>query len=464
VLEIEKLEALKKALEAGGVNAAPGSLTQGSALQEQDLDAVMNVTTFSDKEIKLQKVFKVSPAKATLIQYRRQLDYGTFGGSAVLEGAVGQEETSSYVSDIVPMAYYVHVRRSTMQAQLIQSFDGVKAEDRTDADAAMKIAGDIEFDLFRGKSYFSNNGVFNGSPLAMPQDLPGMTGLDPLIRKSDYDLATQDLMFNEYGANGSIAINQAATLSQSTLQDIYSRAQMNHGAPEKLYIDPLTLGAYNKIAFAKERIVLSGSPQHSTGAGLKEQWVGDMAISVEASRFLSAKTAPARPRMGVPAIPSAAAAQVAATSSFNSGEAYNYEITAFNELGESQYSAVIPVTIAASGNQVNLTITPGAGGGRCLGFNVYRTAPGGSAYSLIGRVTNSGAATTLFVDLNNRLSQGLTGFAIDMRGMEIAELSSFKKAELARVDLTSPAAHYRFCCVVTKLPRFNILVDNILPA
>lgn len=460
--EIQKLEELKKALEAGGYNAAPGALTQGSALQMEDLSPVMNVATFDDSKIKLQKQLKVVPAKGTLVQYNRQLDYGVFGGSAVLEGAVGQEETSSFVRAVVPMAYYVHVRRFTMQANMIQAFDGVKAEDRVEADAALKIAGDIEFHLFRGKAMFSNAGLFDGNPLAMSPDEPGMMGLDPQIRVSDSETSTQDLMFNEYGADGSVAINQGGVLSQSTIEDVYARAQMNHGAPEKLYLDPLTHSAYNKIAFNKERIVLAGSPQNATGASLKEQFVAGGAIALESSRFLSAKTAPARARVGAPAAPTVGSAQSAGSTSFAAAEVYTYAVSAVGDLGESPVSADAAVTIASAGNQVTLTITPAAGIVARY-FNVYRTAAGGSRKSLIGRVKANALAAVSFIDLNNRLSQGITAFALDMRGIEIHELSSYKSVELAMTDLSKPKAFFRFACVVAKLPRFSILVDNVLP-
>ena len=312
---LQKLEELKKALEAGGYNAAPGSLTQGSSLQMEDLSPIMNVATFDDSKIKLQKLFKVSAARGTLVQFNRQLDYGVFGGSAVLEGATGQEETSNVLRAVVQMSYYVHVRRVTLQAQMVQTFDGVKAEDRVEADAALKLAGDIEFHLFRGRAGFSNAGVYDGNPLAMSQSEPGMMGLDPQIRQSDFLDSTKDLMFQEYGADISVAINQSGVLQQGTIEDIYSRSQMNHGNPEKLYIDPLTHGAYNKISHAKERIVLAGSPQKSTGASLNEQWVAGGAISIESSRFLSGKTNPARPRLGCPASPTASLAQAASSTS-----------------------------------------------------------------------------------------------------------------------------------------------------
>lgn len=457
---LEKIQELKKALEAGNYNAAPGALTQGSALQMEDLSNIMNVATFQDSAIKLQKELKVVPAKGTLVQFNRQLDYGIFGGSAVPEGAVGQEETSNYVRVVVPMAYYVHVRRVTLQAEMVQTFDGVKAEDRVAADAALKLAADIEFHLFRGRSAYSNAGSFDGNPLAAADNEPGMHGLDMQIRQSDGQLNTQDLMFNEYGADTSVAINQNGVLSQSTVEDIYSRAQMNHGNPEKLYMDPLTHAAYNKIAHGKERIVLAGSPQQATGAQLKEQWVAGGAISIESSRFLSGKTAPARPRLNTPGAPSISAAQAADTTSFILNEVYSYAVTACNEVGESTASAASSVTIAANGDRVELTITPAAGIA-ALYFNVYRSVAGGSARRFIGRVKNSGAATTVFVDRNARIPAFVTGFALDMRGIEINELSSFKSVDLAMTDLSKPKAFYRFCSLAVKLPRFNILVDNL---
>ena len=463
---IAKIEELKKTLEAGSYNQAPGSLTQGSSLQHEDLSAVMNVTTFEDKHIKLQKKIKSTPAKGTLVQYNRQLDRGIFGGSAVLEGAVGGESTSSYVREVVPMCYYAEVRRVTVQANMVESFDGVKAEDRVEADAALKIAGDVEFDLFRGKSMFSNAGVFDGQGSAIPQNMPNILGLDPLIRRSDILQTTQDLMFNEYGSDGSIQFNQSGVLSQATIEDMYARSSMNLGMADWLGLDPLTHSGYNKQSHAKERIVLAGSPQQASGASLKEQWVAGGAISIESSRFLSAKTSPARPKVGSPSAPTHSAADgSAASTSFVAGEVYQYRVTAVNEIGESSASAAAAFTVVTSGNSTVLTITP-AGGVQALSFNVYRSNDGepASKCKFIGRVANSGGATTTFTDLNNRLPGGVTGFLLDQRGMEMPELASYRSMELARTDLSIPKVFYRFVTLAAKLPRFNCLVDNVLPS
>ena len=95
--QMDNIQALVKALEAGSYNAAPSSLTQGAALQIEDLSPVMVNVTFEDKHLILQKMLSKKTCKSTLAQFDRQLSYGIFGGSAQLEGHIGQENTSDFV-------------------------------------------------------------------------------------------------------------------------------------------------------------------------------------------------------------------------------------------------------------------------------------------------------------------------------------------------------------------------------
>ena len=145
---IKQLESLVKTLEAGNYNVAPGQLVQGSALQVEDLSGVMENVTFDDSHIKLQKMFSSKKAKTLLVQYNRQLSYGRFGGSAQREGAVGDVDVGDYVRVTVPMCFYSTVRRVTLVANMVDTFDGKKGEDREAENAALKIAADIEFDMF----------------------------------------------------------------------------------------------------------------------------------------------------------------------------------------------------------------------------------------------------------------------------------------------------------------------------
>lgn len=455
-------EDLLKALEAGGINVAPGALVQGGALQSRDLSEVMQIATFNDSKIKMQKLLDVTPHKSTLVEFTRQLDYGQIGGSATFEGQTGADETSTYNKYVVPMAYYAHTRRYTLPSELVNTFDGMKPESRVEKDAAMKLAGDIEFHIFRGKADYSNAGAFDGNPLAGNPYEAGIEGIDVQVRQSDFNEEATDLYLSEYGGDVSVVFDQeGSTLTQDVVEDIFSRAQLTNGDIDSLHLDPIAHAGYNKISHVKERIVLAGSPQSATGASLREQFVADGVIKVSSNRFLAAKTSvPARSRAGAPAAPSFVAAQAGSTTSFLAPEVYQYAVSAANDVGESQLSAVTGVTIAVNGNQVNLTITPVASAD-VKWFNVYRSLAGETRVYFIGRVANSRAATTVFNDLNAKRPNATTGFAVTNMSMHLKELAPFSSKDLAITDLSTPKVFYRFVQLAVPLPRFNFLVDNI---
>ena len=304
---IVNLQSLVKALEGGQQGGVPGSQTQGSALQVEDLSPVIHNVCWKEDSIKLQKVLKVETCKSTLAQFDRQLDYGQFGGSAQLEGAVGQEETSSIIRVVVPMCFYSHLRRTTLVANLVQTVDGKKADDRAAEDAAKKISADIEFDIFRGKADFSNSGVFDANPLMIP-NLPNILGIDAQVRQSDISFQSHDLMMEEFGSNLSVVIAGGGVMTQPMLEDAHVRSLMNMGTASTMYVDPLVASAYNKTLIAasgsvQQRIMLGGSAQDVSGADLQRQWVHDGVVKIEASRFLSGKTTWQRTRSTAPGAP-----------------------------------------------------------------------------------------------------------------------------------------------------------------
>jgi hypothetical protein len=463
---IEAIQSLTKALEAGGYNAAPGSLLQGAALQVEDLSSVMEVVTFDDSHLKLTKMIKVESCKSTLAQFDRQLSYGIFGGSAQLEGNIGQDETSDYVRITVPMCFYSHTRRVTLVATLVETVDGKKADERAAADAAKKLAADIEFDSFRGRADFSNAGVFDGNPMAIPL-MPNMFGLDVQIRQSDSQRNAHDLMLGEYGSDDSVVIYGGGALSQDNIEDATTRSAMNLGNADKLVVDPKVLSAYNKLTYGKERIVLAGSPQDSTGAELRKQWVSTGTCSIESSRFLSGKTRPQQARSRGPLAPVSIASVTSTTgsapTSFVAGQVYTYLATSGNEVGESVATASVSGTVALNGDYLAVVIThPGSGTTRY--FNVYRSPAGGTAASakFIGRVAlAAGAGTTTFVDLGNKAPGFVTGFLVQGDTMMFKELAPYSRLKLAVTDLSTPEAHFRFLTLAVTQPRKNVLIDNL---
>ena len=457
---IEQLQSLMKALEAGSYLAAPDKLAQGAALMIEDLSPVMQNVTFDDSHIKLQKILPSKDVKSQLHQFNRQLDYGIFGGSAQFEGGVGEEDTSNYVRAVVPMAYYSTTRRVTVAANMIGAFDGQKAEDRAAADAAMKLAGDIEFDCFRGQSDYSNAGVFDGNPTVVAK-IPNMIGVDQQVRQSDAQSNTQDLMFAEFGSDQTVVLSVNGALSQSIIEDSSVRSAMNMGAADRLILDPISLSAYNKIAHAKERIMLAGSAQEATGAHLRTQWTSSAVVSLEASRFLSGKTRPARSRAGSPAAPAAPTlADAGAAGSLLAAGTTWYYVTAVSMRGESAPSPAASVNVTAAGDKVTCTITAVSG---AQYYNVYRSAAGATSAAsakFIGRIAQ-GAGNPVFVDLGNRQPGSVTGFLIQGNTMGLAQLAPYSKLKLAVNDLSLPEAHFRFLSLAMYQPRKNVLLENI---
>ena len=455
---VEQFQQLLKALEAGSYNQAPSALTQGSALQIEDLSPVMQNLTWEDKHIKLQNSLSVKEAKGQLIQFNRQLDYGIFGGSAQYEGGIGEEDTSSFARSTVPMAYYSTVRRVSVAANLINPFDGVKAEDRSSNDASKKMMGDIEFDLFKGQSDFSNAGIFDGNPLAAAA-IPNLVGIDAQVRASDALSNAQDLMFAEYGSDQTVVIPVNGALSQSVIEDGSVRSAMNQGYADKFMTDPISMSEYNKIAFAKERIMLAGSPQEASGANLRRQWTSNSVVEMEASRFLAGKTRPARSRAGSPAAPAAPTPSVSGTAGVIATGTYIYYVTAANERGESAPSASVSQAVTL-GDQVNLSI-PAVTGAKY--FNVYRSSAGGSAATAkyIGRVKASGSGATTFVDLGNRTPGSVTAFLLQSDTMGIHQLAPLSRLKLAVSDLSLPEATFRFLCLALYQPRKNVIFENV---
>jgi hypothetical protein len=465
---LQNIQALTKALEAGQITGAPGTLVQGSALQIHEMDGVMHNVTFGDEHIKLQKIFPVKKQKNTLVRFKRQLSYGEFGSSAQLEGAVGQEEVGDYVEAVVPMAYYSHIRRTTLAANLVESFDGIKAEDREAANAAMKIAADIEFDCFQGKAHFSNAGVFDGNPLAIGVT-PNLTGLDVQIRQSDIQSNTQDQMFAEFGSSESVVLSAGGgTLSQILVEDLALRSRLNFGKAERLMLDPVALSAYNKLVLQSSanvnQFATMGQALTSSGADLRSQLVSEGSVKMETSHFLRGKYRPARVRAGAPAAPvlTGVGTPTIPSGLIPSGS-YIYKVTAVNDKGEG-VAAVMPA-VSLNGTQGRTFTIAAQGTVGTRYFNVYRSDAGGTADSakFIGRIAYNGQATVTFSDLGNKVPAFTNGYLIES-SEEIAslrELAPYSRAKMAIQDLSSAEAHFRFVCLAVYQPRKLVICDNL---
>jgi len=466
--EVTKVQELLKALEAGQQDAKPSSLTQGAALQMEDLSPVMEVVTFEEEAIQLQKMLKVETVKSMLAQFIRQLSYGQqMLTMAQFEGVVGQEQTSDYVRIVVPMCFYSHLRKVSLPATLVATADGVKNDERAAKDAAKLIAAAVEFDLFRGKADFSNVGVFDGNPLQIP-NLPNMLGLDPQIRQSDAQRNAQDLMFATFGSNDTVVLaggnGSTGVMTQENVEDAAVRSQLNWGTAKKLLVDPKVGSAYNKLTIGKERIILSGgySAPDATGSTLRRQTTSAGNIDIELSQFLRGRTQPEAVGANSPAVPTLGAPSGSSSGSALVAGTYAYYVSAVSVNGESAGTATQTVTTTGT-QKVTFTITPASGAVNY--FNVYRNNVGGAttqaACKFIGRIAANGSSAVTFTDLGNFRPGSVTAFLTQGDTMDIAELASYSRKRLAETDLSQTEAHFRFLTLRVMQPRKNVLLTNL---
>ena len=464
---VDSMNALVKALEAGALNGAPGTLVQGSSLQIQDVRGVMENVTFGMEEIKLQKIFPVEKARNTQVRFKRTLSDGELGRSAQFEGMVGSEETGDYVEAVVPMAYYSHVRRVTVAANAVEAFDGVKAEDRESEKAAKLLAADIEFHAFQGRAHFSNAGVFDGNPAAIART-PDMMGLDPQVRVSDILSNTQDLMFAEYGSSESVVISgNGGNLTQTIIEDLSLRSKLNFGKALRLMLDPVALSNYNKIVIQSgsniTQFATMGDALSSSGADLRAQQTSSGKAKLEDSQFLRGKQIPARARAGAPGAPSLAAPAAGGTGTGKiAAGTYYYYATSNSEKGEGVKSAISASVTTAANDSVTIVITPP---GTPLGvkyFNLYRgTLANGSDAKFIGRLAYNGQATVTWVDLGNKTPGFCNGYLIQEDVAGLHELMPYSRMKMGIQDLSSPESHFRFLCLAVYQPRKLAIVDGL---
>jgi hypothetical protein len=359
------------------------------------------------------------------------------------------------------MCFYSCIERVTIAANMMETIDGKKAADREAENAAIKLAADIEFDAFGGKAHFSNNGVFDGNPNAIPE-LPNMMGVDSHIRMSDILVSTQDLMFASYGSNQSVVLSKNGALDQPIIEDAALRSRMNMGKAETLYVDPVILSGYNKAialgtgANSIQRIMLAGSAQDASGADLRRQWVSNGTVAIEDSRFLSGKTSPLRPMIGSPAAPATVSGAHTGSGAIIPAGSYIYLVTAENERGEGVATASAAVTVTL-GERVDLTIAGVAG---ATHYNVYRGSSAATA-KFIGRMKSDGSASQVFTDLGNKAPGFVTGYMIQKDTWGFHELSPYSRMKLAQAELSETEAHFRFLTLAGYQPRKNVIIDNL---
>lgn len=447
------IESLVKALEAGSTNGTPSSLTNGSALQRIPMPATLQ-KVYADESLtlKLSNLIPAKPHKATDYYYDRMLSPGQLGFAAQLEEtAIGAQQDLQVVRAAVPLVLYVDLRFTTTIAELVGQVDDKAASERQAEAAAENLAVSIELDMLKGKSDFSDAGVFNGNAV-LTGGIAGCRGLDVEIRASDLNITTQDLYLRAFGAAQSVVFTSVTGLTQGIVEDMRARQAINGGNPDMAIMSMSAHADYNKTtALGMQRIVLSGSPQRLSGASLNKQATAFGSVDFEGHRLLEGRTV-GLPR-GTLAAPTASGAASGSGTTFTAGS-YVYVVAARNANSYSGATVAAAVTVAA-GELVTLTI--GASSGAQY-FEVFRGSSAATA-KFIGNVRAAATGSTSFIDLNNKMPGGSVGFLIDKKSITAPELAPFTKFDLLRADLQKREVFYQVRTIAVEGPRKNCLVD-----
>jgi hypothetical protein len=372
---------LAKALAAGyGTDSA--QFTGGRAMEVQDIEATMiNAMREQREDCKLMNLVKKHPVHSTVHEYNRRTDVGEYENLTADEGG-GSDDNDQTVKRVTRNIKYLQDRRAvTDQMELVDGYENALESE--------KLAGTLN--VLKGAEFLN----FHGDSKVVPTQYDGLIAQilnDPIPNVKDLRGAT----VTSYGEK---ALNDM-------VRSIYERG----GDANLLFFPPVIAEQIQDLV--KDRLRFGTDDKQATlvvdkyptpyGSTLHfgETAGADKLFKVKGAVSPNGKV-DKRPN------PPASVTAVAADNSnslFLAADAgnYNYAVHAISKYGISAGTTLSAAIAVAAGKGVSLTITPDSAKPG-TGFIITRTSKGGSVFMEVCRIANSGAATTVFVDLNTDL-------------------------------------------------------------
>lgn len=434
-----EIQTLMKALEAQQGVTDVANLTGVGALQPQSLESTLALLTFQDKHLTLWKDVPKGNAASTLEEYSVQTGYGQEGGW------VGQMETPLEADPTAKrkfstVSYCRQLWKISDVAGMVQTIQD--AEVWAKQAAALRNLRTI------------NRTLYSGNRLMIPESVDGF---ESVIRGN--------------GSADHVIDLRGALPSQQTFDNIAELLTANFGNPDGagIYCSPGGINTMSQIlkqngGATVQRIIQGTVDQNgatSIGFGIKAVHTPFGTMIPKSDIFIASeyegRTVPKRPNpsnpeqliegktsVRAPDSPTIAVAVVAPTVTnskwLNTGmrpaaATYNYRVAAGNRFGLSKASGTVTgqnagANVLANG-AIDVTITPAASGNFPATFyEIYSEQVAGSGdFRFVTRVPDSGAATTVFRDLNRYIPGTTKMFVLDLTS--VGEMRSFMLKRLA---------------------------------
>ncbi len=465
----QELDSLLKSLQSGNYNAQPSTLTNGTALQVESLDASLRSTTFSEKTLKLWPIIPKDRAYNTYEEYNRRTSFGESQNGGFFDadsGAQPDEETAAYNRQGQNIKYIGTTRIVSHPLTLVRNAHGPVIAQEIKS-GTQWIIQQVERQLFEANGFFEEgaSGNFTGAVADIPTSSIKFNGLEQQIRSGNNDSKAKYTGWEGYGDTQSVVYDiRGAVPNEDNIEESCLRSLENFGTPSHLIVPPRVHKDLSVAFYPKERVNPMGVADGKAGFVLTEFYSSAGIIKIMGDKFLNPKQfSLSAAQTGAPATPATptAAAEADATSQL-AASTYYYTVSALNNKGESLASAEV-AQAATAGQRVAITIAGVAG---ATYYAVFRSEVSGSNYQFIGYVKDTnplGGAGAVFRDAGRRLPGLATGYLLQVESDSLGwkQLAPMMKMDLAIIGTAMRWMQFIYGTPIVYTPLKNVLMDNI---
>jgi hypothetical protein len=437
---------LVKALATTNSNSGTGA-GQQSPLMLENLDGVMTEVLVTEQHFKLYNLLPKVPSANPYFEYNVHKGFGNRrSGLGFAEGGAPKGGTSSFQRNGI-YNKFLGVQGGVTHQMMVSAQNGGIFEDpnvRENRDRTIELLERLERELvFGDKSVHDDNGNevnFDGLLTSLTSQLAGNV----------VDLQGKPFGYDNLDNSAELLVTagkQASVNGYTCLMSAHVSKGLN-----KQY------GDRNVVRADKgERVGIDLTP------GFKvPSYDGQFGtFNFDHSILLNEVEGSIPPTAAPAGAPSATATPTTAAASGGvlTGT-YFYKVCACNDTGES-LASTNSTTLSPSGQKVTVTITKPAGN-TTTHYRIYRSTTSGGVYKWVGKVADSGSATTTWddtgawvpVDANGNVGDGMViMIKPDPKDICIAQMAPLVKMSLPQVGTTFPFMLLLYIVSVIKAPE-----------